>query len=129
MMRRPPRFTRTDTLFPYTTRFRSGRYVAPQSSCLSATHEEYREARERRPILVMVQDGVEREAEQAAFTREVQDWAQGHYTSSVANPDRLRDAVTRALHELELANATGPVDSDEMLQRAFTLLPDGRSGH
>src|SRR3546814_2480466 len=24
MIRRPPRFTRTDTLFPYTTRFRSG---------------------------------------------------------------------------------------------------------
>src|SRR3546814_9756554 len=116
MMRRPPRFTRTDTLFPYTTRFRSGRYVAPQSSCLSATHEEYREARDRRPSLVMVQDGVEREAEQAAFTREVQDWAQGHYTSSLANPDPLRDAVTRALHELDLANATGPVDYYESLQ-------------
>src|SRR3546814_3699783 len=25
MIRRPPRSTRTDTLFPYTTRFRSGR--------------------------------------------------------------------------------------------------------
>src|SRR3546814_2449348 len=27
MMRRPPRSTRTDTLFPYTTLFRSGRVV------------------------------------------------------------------------------------------------------
>src|SRR3546814_14966040 len=27
MIRRPPRSTRTDTLFPYTTRFRSGRLV------------------------------------------------------------------------------------------------------
>src|SRR3546814_11659018 len=26
MIRRPPRSTRTDTLFPYTTLFRSGRY-------------------------------------------------------------------------------------------------------
>src|SRR3546814_14385648 len=26
MLRRPPRSTRTDTLFPYTTLFRSGRY-------------------------------------------------------------------------------------------------------
>src|SRR3546814_419040 len=26
MVRRPPRSTRTDTLFPYTTLFRSGRY-------------------------------------------------------------------------------------------------------
>lgn len=106
-----------------------GRYGAPQSSGLSATHEEYREARERRPVLVMVQDGVQREAAQDAFVREVQDWAQGHYTNSFAGPDRLRDAVTRALHELELAHATGPVDSDEMLQRAIALLPDERRGH
>ena len=105
------------------------RYGAPQSSGLSATHEEYREARERRPVLVMVQDGVEREADQDAFVREVQDWAQGHYTNSFADPDRLRDAVTRALHDLELAHATGPVDPDEMLQRAIALLPDERHGH
>src|SRR3546814_12093909 len=29
MIRRPPRSTRTDTLFPYTTLFRSGEIVAP----------------------------------------------------------------------------------------------------
>src|SRR3546814_2613345 len=29
MIRRPPRSTRTDTLFPYTTRFRSGQYRFP----------------------------------------------------------------------------------------------------
>src|SRR3546814_9278274 len=28
MIRRPPRSTRTDTLFPYTTRFRAGRFGA-----------------------------------------------------------------------------------------------------
>src|SRR3546814_9645682 len=28
MIRRPPRSTRTDTLFPYTTLFRSGRFLA-----------------------------------------------------------------------------------------------------
>src|SRR3546814_2243827 len=30
MIRRPPRSTRTDTLFPYTTRFRSGTSAAPR---------------------------------------------------------------------------------------------------
>src|SRR3546814_17918251 len=30
MIRRPPRSTRTDTLFPYTTLFRSPNYTAPQ---------------------------------------------------------------------------------------------------
>src|SRR3546814_6841980 len=29
MIRRPPRSTRTDTLFPYTTLFRSGRHIQP----------------------------------------------------------------------------------------------------
>src|SRR3546814_7946363 len=34
MIRRPPRSTRTDTLFPYTTLFRSHRYSEwPRSSC------------------------------------------------------------------------------------------------
>src|SRR3546814_16184486 len=30
MIRRPPRATRTDTLFPYSTLFRSGRFRSPQ---------------------------------------------------------------------------------------------------
>src|SRR3546814_2991332 len=33
MIRRPPRSTRTDTLFPYTTLFRSRRYVRPPDTC------------------------------------------------------------------------------------------------
>src|SRR3546814_10086235 len=35
MLRRPPRSTRTDTLFPYTTRFRSGMDVAIPESLVS----------------------------------------------------------------------------------------------
>src|SRR3546814_10557704 len=36
MIRRPPRSTRTDTLFPYTTLFRSGRQVPPGGArCLT----------------------------------------------------------------------------------------------
>src|SRR3546814_11532630 len=31
MIRRPPRSTRTDTLFPYTTLFRSSKHVTPHS--------------------------------------------------------------------------------------------------
>src|SRR3546814_15986210 len=37
MMRRPPRSTRTDTLFPYTTLFRSLRPQAGQRCCRIAT--------------------------------------------------------------------------------------------
>jgi hypothetical protein len=99
------------------------RYGAVQSSALSATHEEYREARERCPVLVMVESDIERDPEQRQFLKEVQDWAHGHYTASFASADQLLDAVVGALHSLELAGATGPVDSGEMLQRAVEVLP------
>src|SRR3546814_6119559 len=36
MVRRPPRSTRTDTLFPYTALFRSGPALAPQRAALAS---------------------------------------------------------------------------------------------
>jgi hypothetical protein len=105
------------------------RYGAVQSSGLSATHEEYREARERSPVLVMVQDGVAREAAQTAFLNEVRDWAQGHYTASFTDAEQLLDGTVGALHSLELAGATGPVDADEMLGRATAMLPEETRGY
>src|SRR3546814_6812992 len=47
MRRRPPRSTRTDTLFPYTTLFRSSRQRidVEQQSLLRAEHGEQRQAR------------------------------------------------------------------------------------
>src|SRR3546814_15882670 len=38
MCRRPPKSTRTDTLFPYTTRFRSAPSARPRSRATSSTH-------------------------------------------------------------------------------------------
>jgi len=46
------------------------RYGAVQPSGLSATHEEYREARGNKPILPFVQSGVSREPAQQAFIDE-----------------------------------------------------------
>jgi Domain of unknown function (DUF4062) len=57
-------------------------YGVPQLSGLSATHEEYREARERKPVLVFVESGVTREPAQEAFLEEVQAWATGHFRAS-----------------------------------------------
>src|SRR3546814_10625168 len=48
MIRRPPRSTRTDTLFPYTTRFRSGHLAqAAQQLDLLVAHRGRRHARRR----------------------------------------------------------------------------------
>src|SRR3546814_4815640 len=48
MLRRPPRSTRTDTLLPYTTLFRSGKKHQPQDSyslrCIPQVHGAVRDA-------------------------------------------------------------------------------------
>src|SRR3546814_16192176 len=40
MIRRPPRSTRTDTLFPYTTLFRSGRYDGRDGEAVRRTRRQ-----------------------------------------------------------------------------------------
>jgi hypothetical protein len=102
------------------------RYGELQASAISPTHEEYREARQRCPVLVMLERGAKHEPAQREFVREVQAWTTGHYTASFSDADELRDAVTAALHDLELARATGPVDEGEILGRARALIPDTR---
>ncbi len=99
------------------------RYGAPQESGLSATHEEYREARQRRPVLAFVQENVERETPQDNFVHEVQNWTSGQYTDGFSTPDDLRLAVIQGLHQLELSLAVGPIDEDEMLVRAQGRVP------
>ena len=104
------------------------RYGSAQASGLSPTHEEFREAQERGTILVFVQQIAEREEAQEAFLKEVQSWSSGLYTTSFSTAEDLRDAVTTALHELELARSAGPLDAAEMLGRAKEVLGRHRSG-
>ena len=93
---------------------------------LAPTHEEYREARGRCPVLIFVEQGATCEPAQREFLGEVQRWTTGHYTAWFSSADELRDAVTAALRDLELSRATGPVDEAEMLGRARGLLTDTR---
>lgn len=104
------------------------RYGAVQASGLSATHEEFREARDRRPILVFVSDEPSREPAQQAFITEVQGWQGGQFTEQFSSADELRIAVTRALHRWELSQASGGPDASEMLARATALLPADERG-
>lgn len=103
------------------------RYGDLQESGLSATHEEYREARDNKPVLAFIEQVVTREAEQETFLQEVQSWTAGHYTKWFTNPKELQNLVTRALFEYALSNAAGPVDETEMLQRAQALVLPNRN--
>ena len=98
------------------------RYGVKQASGLSATHEEYREARGRRPVLAFVQDGVEYEPEQEAFIQEVRQWEDGNLTADFSTGEDLRDAVSGALHRHAIAAASDPIDEREMLARAQEVI-------
>lgn len=104
------------------------RYGAVQPSGLSATHEEYREARERKPVLVFVEEPASRDEKQAAFLVEVQEWATGHFRSVFSDPASLKAAVVQRLHEHELAVSHGSFDQAECLGRARSLLPSDSRG-
>lgn len=99
------------------------RYGPVQRSGLSATHEEFREAKATKPTFVLVQSGVVPEPPQAEFIREAREWQAGGVAPSFADPETLTKLVVRALHTHELARATGPVDEAEMVERARRLVP------
>ena len=101
----------------------------PLNSTLSATHQEYREARETKPVVAFVQEGISPGPEQAAFIAEVQAWEGGLFRGGFVAADDNQDSVTRALHDVTLANATGPVDEQEMAARALAMLPPENKNH
>jgi hypothetical protein len=99
----------------------------PAGSTLSATHQEYREARETKPVLAFVQHGVNPDERQAAFIAEVQAWEGGLFRGGFTDANDLQDSIVRALHDADIAIAVGPVDEQEVVRRAAALLPaDGR---
>jgi hypothetical protein len=94
------------------------RYGAVQPSGLSATHEEYREAKDRGKVLAYVQQGIQAEAPQAALINEVREWSRGQLAPSFSTPAELRDRVIQGLHQFSLQRATGPPNEAEMIERA-----------
>ena len=102
------------------------RYGPVQTGDLSATHEEYREAKDRCPVFAFVQKGIALEERQQAFLEEVQAWSVGHLRRDFATEEDLRQGVTKALHQWSIARSAGTVDGEELLQRAIALLPSDR---
>jgi hypothetical protein len=66
------------------------RYGERQPSGLSATHEEYREAKSRCPVLAFVQRDMQPEAPQREFIDEVRGWAGGVFAGDFASPRSCR---------------------------------------
>lgn len=107
----------------------SDRYGEKQESGISATHEEFREAREHGAVAVFVAEGTDPEPDQAEFIEKAREWATGRNTESFSDVSELRDQVTELVHRHALRRQSGEVDADELAARARSLLPDrpGRS--
>ena len=103
------------------------RYGAQQSSGLSATHEEYREARGSTPVLVFVQEEIDYEPDQSRFIREVQEWETGNLTQGFTSPGELQQAVTREVHRHVLSDASQPAGDDDLLGSAQDAIQGGVS--
>ncbi len=99
------------------------RYGPVQPTGLSATHEEYREARGTKHVLAFVQQGVTPEPRQAELITEVQDWEAGLFRGGFADAEDLHAGIIRALHDVALTDAVGTADPEELTRRALALIP------
>lgn len=98
----------------------------PAGSTISATHQEYREARDSRPVLAFTQQGIDPEPDQKAFIDEVQAWEGGFFREGFTTIEQLQDGITRALHDHMLANAVAPVDQGQLVSQAAAMIPPER---
>lgn len=103
------------------------RYGEKQESGLSATHEEFRVARDQGAVAVFIAEGTDAERDQAEFIEEAREWATGRNTENFSDVSELRDQVTRLVHRYAMRRQSGEVDADELAARARSLLPDRSS--
>jgi len=99
------------------------RYGGALPSGLSATHEEYREARGRGTVLAFVARDAVYEPGEAEFVSEVRDWQGGLYTDDFSGPRELQTKVTRTLHDFEVRRAAAPFDAGALRGRALAMIP------
>ncbi|RYF52101.1 MAG: DUF4062 domain-containing protein, partial [Cytophagaceae bacterium] len=104
-------------------------YGEIQASGLSPTHEEYREAKDTRPIIAFIKQASNREAAQQEFINEVSNWSNGLFRSSYNSIDDLEDQLTRALHSWEVSQASAPVDEASLITDALSALSNNISGN
>src|SRR3546814_12387023 len=112
MIRRPPRSTRTDTLFPYTTRFRSGRHLRRRGAGrVGEAHvlDRHRDRREQGERVV----AVDAQVATGRFLHAGLDLA-----LVAVQPDEVDDAGRRH----QLANANTQADYNHLLT-SYSSLP------
>src|SRR3546814_12351202 len=121
MIRRPPRSTRTDTLFPYTTLFRSApfeRRVSRQAAALqlgcaarlaARRHGADRRLARARPLSQLAQDADPRRTRQAGVDRSIGDLcARGAKTRTRTRPLGVKPRPHPSNRQARTAPARNP---------------------
>ena len=99
------------------------RYGATQESGLSATHEEYNQARNCSiPVLVLIQEDIDPEPDQARFIAAVRNWTAGSLSANFRTPHDLQNAVVRALRSLERTQEREPPGDEDALERVLARI-------
>lgn len=94
-------------------------YGVKQNSGLSATHEEYREAQGKRPVMAFLRSDVTPDHDQAEFIKEVEGWETGLFRRNFFTSQELQKQITRAIHAHELSKATSSLDTKALSAAAL----------
>ncbi|HEL3804297.1 DUF4062 domain-containing protein [Stenotrophomonas maltophilia] len=105
------------------------RYGARQGAGVSATHEEVLEARNRKPLLVYVQSGMDAEPEQAALIQEIGGWESGLFRDSFDSAEDLGRKLPSAIYRFGVSHASAPLDPAGLRSRALALFPPIERGY
>lgn len=97
------------------------RYGTVQTTGLSATHEEYNEARERIPVYVFIERRDDYEDNQRKFMAAVQYWNSGHLADYFTSPPQLQRLVAQAINQSGERTQLTTADRDSLLDRTSSL--------
>lgn len=104
-------------------------YGAPTVVGISATEEEYREAvRLKKPVFIFLED-IEREPQQMAFVRSIEQYVGGHWRKTFRTSDDLAELVEQALRQAapQVISGAEPLAA-QRVAAAFQNRPDGMQG-
>ncbi len=104
-------------------------YGAKQKGGLSATHEEYLDAKGKRPVIAFIRSGITPDSNQEGFIKEVQGWETGLFRGSFSTPQDLRNQITRAIHAWKLSNVTVPLDTKALSTAAMAAVRAAQENH
>jgi len=99
-------------------------YGAKQVNGISATHEEYREAKGRQPVIAFVQNVSNRDSDENAFIKEVQGWEGGLFRGGFDTAEQLKSGIIKAIHEWQISVTAASLDFDQLTKSAYEIIED-----